>query len=556
MTVYVDLAPHEFAANFLYTHGGLTPYFAADSIVKRHDGSHATEFRDAGEKWVAKLYYQSSGIVHPGGYTTTGTEWSLHPHTDGKVDTISREYRIHVFRHPDEDPVEEQKVNYHMAPRWQGMKTVNNEGEVSEFSIPDQIREGVNIKAKGANIEFDRYETLLQRAADALDLNSRYFQNPHDHSNVQDAERYVRLHTDRSGPVHARDGPIAQLGHLLESDREGYRKVVQNDDDGHRNNLPGYYHTVTLGPKRVREAFPSHALPKEVKHYYAREAYQKPDSDPLAHPKLGASYQANRWDRKLGVEKDDLAQLTRELEETVLSVLAEAGLNVRPSEGADPDADPDPDRQFVPDAYFEPTESDREVSIVSLDLTELEQKQESIVIQHVADGLSPVAWETLETLVTDGGTVSPDDVAEQYDRHAGSVRRAIKQLPDLIEHDYGEIKLRSDHIAEYVYEAVQDAQDATRRAVEATARAKEAAERGVDETTGAFMAWCARVGIEVDGRRDARLTLRFDGVNNVTRKAKRAYQLWCEAGKDPQRFRSAKLDLGEKGYCPAWQALG
>lgn len=48
-------------------------------------------------------------------------------------------------------------------------------GEVNELSVPDQIDEGINVATRGANIEFHRYERLLQRAAAALDVNSRYF---------------------------------------------------------------------------------------------------------------------------------------------------------------------------------------------------------------------------------------------------------------------------------------------------------------------------------------------------------------------------------------------
>jgi hypothetical protein len=74
------------------------------------------------------------------------------------------------------------------------------------------------------------------------------------------------------------------------------------------------------------------------------------------------------------------------------------------------------------------------------------------------------------------------------------------------------VTLRSQHIAELVHEAVQEA---SQRAVEAGARAVEAAERGVGETTSALMAFCAKHGIGVDDRRDAQLKLRFDDVENV-----------------------------------------
>lgn len=48
-------------------------------------------FIDDGEEWVVKLYYQDSGIVHPGSETLTGTDWRLNE---------MREFRLSVQRHP------------------------------------------------------------------------------------------------------------------------------------------------------------------------------------------------------------------------------------------------------------------------------------------------------------------------------------------------------------------------------------------------------------------------------------------------------------------------
>jgi ParB-like chromosome segregation protein Spo0J len=189
--------------------------------------------------------------------------------------------------------------------------------------------------------------------------------------------------------------------------------------------------------------------------------------------------------------------------------------------------------------------------LIELDLNRIRSEQESIVIKHVADGLSPVEWGALETLVTDGGEVSPADIADKQGFHPGSVRRALDRIDDLVQHEYGEVTLRSQHIAELVHEAVQEAKEASRRAVEAGVRAVEAAERGVDETTSALIAFCAKHGIAVDDTRDARLKLRFDDVENVENRLKKAYQLWKDAGKDPIRFRHAQVDLGEKGIATA-----
>lgn len=114
----------------------------------------------------------------------------------------------------------------------------------------------MNVRVSGSNIEFTEYLPLLQQAAAVVGIQGEYFSDSHPYSNVQDAGRYVRLDREVSGPVHSRDGPIVHLGHLLENDREGYRKTVQNDQNERGETLLGYYQTVTLDRRRIQEAFP------------------------------------------------------------------------------------------------------------------------------------------------------------------------------------------------------------------------------------------------------------------------------------------------------------
>jgi hypothetical protein len=540
VTGFVEPAPHEFAANYLFDADGLAPFFAADSQVKAGGGSQRAEFHNLGERWTVTLYYQDSNVIHPGSRLPTGTEWRLDE---------MREFRLKVKRHGEEDPVGQQSFNAHITPRWQGMQIEKGDGTVSEYSVPDGIHEAVNVKIQGSNIDFHRYLKLLHSAVSAIGIRENYFEEPHEYSNVQDAERYVRVHEDASGPVHAREGPIASMGHLLESDRQGYRKVVQNDEDGHGRNLPGYYHTVTLGPRRIREAFPDHALPKEVKHYYAREALSQGDS-PLAHPKIGASYQVSRWDEKLGVTPEELNQLERELDQTVLSVLADAGLDIAPSQGSGP---------FVQDAYFQVETTEDGPEPIGLDLTHIRSTQESVVIRHLAGGLSPVQWESLQTLVTDGGVVSPADIADEHGRHVESVRRALRGIEDLVVHEYAEVSLRSSHVAELVHDAVQDAQEAVKRAAETGAKAIRAAEQGMEETMSVFIAWAARHGIDVDdalSRREARMKLRVGEPGMETRQAiKEGFRIWKEAGLPEERFRMARVRFRDGGLSDAWRYL-
>jgi hypothetical protein len=529
----VKCAPHEFSANLIFDDYALRPYFGMNQAVKRGEGSVEARFALNGEDWTARLSYKDSGIIHPGETNPQGTEFL--------IESVP-EYELVV--QAADDPAEQKSFHVNISPRWQGMKVENSNGERSELSIPSDIHEGINLTVSGSNIPFADYLPLLREAFGAVGIRRQYFQNPHRHSNVRDAEMYVRLHRERSGPVHAREGTIAKLGHLLENDRAGYRKLVQNDEDEHGRNLPGYYHTVTLGPNRVSTAFAQHHLPREIKHYYSREAAGMDEDDPLAHPKLGASYQANRWDEKLDVEADALDRLERELSETVLSVLSEDGIQVHTGP-----ADP-----FVSDAYFDADEHDRDDPLTDLDLTEIESHQEHVVINHLADGFSPVEWESLETLVTDGGRVSPTDIAETNDRHVGSVRRALNRIPEMVEHAYGEVSLRSDYIAELVAEAVNDAKESIRRAVDTGAKARLAAERGEDHETSTLMAFAAKHGIDVNGSREARLHLRMNR-EGARRRIKEMARLWEQAGRDMIRLREAQIEFNDGSVSPLFTYL-
>jgi hypothetical protein len=543
----IQCAPHEFAANFVFH--GLDPWFAADSIVKDHGGSTGyIDFESAGERWQARLSYQSSNLLPPaGGQTLAGTTI--------QHETI-REFRFKVRRHPEEDSVEKQDFVAHIAPRWHephedakktGMWGEKKDGSITKVTVPARLTEGVNVRIDGSNIEFGRYRQLLDRAAEAAGLSAYHFETPDDElSNVLDAEMYVRLDREQSGPIHARDGPLARMGHLLEHDRTGRRKLDQNDDDNHGRNLPGFYHTATLDRARIREAFPSHHLAKEVKHYYAREALAMPDDHPLRHPKLGASYQRSFMrhdDDPIRPDADSLDELRTELVETVLSVLDSAGLDLDPSLGSD---------LYVSDAYFDADRREDVRDLPRLELDHIQHEQENTVITTFAElgGLSPVEQETIETLLADGGQVSPTDVAEKHGRHVDSVRRAARRIDDLLDRTYGEIRIRSSYVAGLLSDAIDRAKEAFSTAAKTIDTVRRAEDRGLDESTSAFLAWAASHGVDHKDARDARLELRLgkvEGVRELKAKVSIGFNKWLEAGRDRTRYTSATVKAQKPG---------
>ena len=527
---------HEFTANLNFNTHGLKPWFAADSLVKDGGGSvkrRGVDLDALDDAAAVKLYFHPSAIQPPkGGETLAGTPV--------EQNTI-REFRIRVEAM---DGLGERKANFHIRPRWANLEAETDDGRTVEISVPDSLAnnhtDAINVRASGSNIPFADYHDLLVDAADALGISKRYFADYHAAtSNIQDAARYVRIHADASGPIHARTGPLVQMAHVLENDRQGYRKLVQNDDDERGRNLPGFYHTTTLGPERIREVWPNHGLPKEVKHYYKADALDRNKSDPLRHPKLEAAFQVSRADSTLRYDDDAIQQLNRELDETLYSILADAEIDLRGGEGS----------PYVADHYFTAENALTDASIVSLNLSQIYHEQESVVYKHLVGGggLSPIQQEILGTLLTDGGTVSPGDIADAHSRHVDAVYRALGKMDDLIEREYGSVSLKSTYVAELVHDAIQQAESAFKRATNATAEALEAADRGLDERTSAFVAWCEKHGLNFNEKGDSMSInlgeIGADSAKEARRKAieiiREGYDLWCDMNRDEIKYREA-----------------
>jgi len=103
-----------------------------------------------------------------------------------------------------------------------------------------------------------------------------------------------------------------------------------------------------------------------------------------------------------------------------------------------------------------------------------------------------------------------------------------------------------------------------REAASASAKALEAAERGLDERTSAFLAFCGKYDIDVQNKRDARLRLRFgeldpDADPAPELLAKTAFRMWTDAKQDAARFRTATVEWrrpnGDRRAVDAWRLL-
>lgn len=536
----VETQHHEFTINYNFDRiegqrrQPLKALFAFDSRIKEEtkpgEDAFETTFTVGDERWCARLRYTRSGLLPPsGGCTSYGTRFDLEE---------IREPRVDIWRHKGEDPGQDysenlkQNIHAHIRPRWQNLRAEKDDG--SEVSLSHPLEEGLSIRMNGSNVAFDRYLDLFRAAVDALGIHRDYFSEPHESSNVQDAAKYVRVHTHASGPVHSRTGPLAKMGHLLEDDRSGYRKTVQNDDDKYGNKKPGWYHTTTLGPDRIQALFPRHEFPKESKHYYHEEYQNYSIRQALRHPKVEVAYQVSRWDGKVG--HDEIDQLEREIDELLYALLQDAGLDLRAG-----------GKTYVEDAYFAAENVERDdLTIPNLNLTEIKQEQRDVVIDTVCrqGGLSESEFGVLQTLVTDGGEVSPQDIADDQSLHLDTVYRALEKLGDLVEREYGSVSIRSSYVADLVTDAVVSARESVERVVDTAVEAVQAADRGLDDRTTAFHAWATKYGLNYD-KEDGDVTVRLGEIeadsesearNKITRILREGHKLWEKMNRDPDEF--------------------
>lgn len=459
----IRLQTHELDAHLIFTgtdtHDGLDPYFWLDSVRKSHDGwetegKPTATMQHEGETYHLCFDYDKSGL-------------DVWEHESYELESVP-EFRIYFQRddelysgeRPDKSDRAGAAGTMTFRPRWPGL---TSDGD--EVNVPDLNGPYVDVEIQQSNHRPAELPELLRRATQAFGGNTRYWSDPHHTSNVTDMAVYVRLNRSDSGPIHAANGPIARMHTLLEGDREGFRKHVEN-----HTKIPGYYVTTTLTPERAGELVPGHRLPFEVKHYYPREPGQFDASDALYHPKVEVSYQTARTDDTLYWE--DVTDARRELSENLLNTLDWAGISLTTGE------------PYVSDVYFDAEESVRhQVKIVDDPTPEIESEQKAAVMRVWGDMLESDR-DVVEKLLADGGSVSPQDAADSTGHSYRTIRRVVDRLEGIVEHSYGDIQIRSKKVQQELLERVRAAGENFKNAVETTVMA--AADAGSERSRSAW----------------------------------------------------------------------
>ncbi|RDZ38762.1 AsnC family protein [Haloferax sp. Atlit-47N] len=448
---------HEFSA-YLKWDDALSAYFGLVSLYKMHDfeeyGRLRTGFDYDGDEWSIEFgYADNPGLAVPDDDADLGRY-------DWRLEDVP-EFTIHIYPGAYQSFGEAKADNrkrayFRVRPRWPGVESKSGQTIPNPHGIL-----GVDVETRGSYFEFTDYPTLLYQALDELHERQTEFgwssfteirpetcspENIHKSSNITDAELYVRGKKGETGGVFAIDGTLHRLSMILGRERRGYAKSVRDD-----RKCRGYYHTATICAMRAAEVVGGHELPKEFKHYHVRNP-DAVEGTVLENPKIGVSYQNSLYDDTLRF--NDVDRLYRELDEALLNVLNWSDLPTTPDH-----------QKYVADDYFEADGEARMVKVIENQLPRIAQQQDDEIRKFaVAGNMNETDVALVDELVTDGGNVSPADLADRIGKDISTVYSALKRLGELVIHEYGHVELASKHIANGIVEHIESA----KRTVECT----------------------------------------------------------------------------------------
>jgi len=504
-TLFLEPAPHECKA-FLNFEGSLKAYYALDR-AKKDDSAPGVEpsthhFDYGGESFELSFRRKSSGFIPP-------------DRDDYRLESVP-EFVLDV-----EAVTEPRKrhVNFVLSPRCDGLQTSSG-----AFQSPDFT--GVSVHAQGANLSPTDYPQLLRFAAETIDVNPRYFDTPHKTSTLYEYERYVRIRRSKSSPIHKSGGTIEQLfEHITDIARR--REFV---DDNTKTS--GFYNVVRFDSDASGSILSGHSLGKQVKHYHPKHP-RSDANNPLYHPKLGVLFRSSL--NRDTVRWDDVEQVERELDETLLNVLSWSGLPTRSDSSV-----------YVSDAYFDASESYSKIALRDNPLPQIRREQNALVVENVSanPSLEQSDVDVLEVM-TDGGSQIDDEttageIASETDWSRRTVYRVLERLDGVLTSSNGSVRFASSYLRDSVGSLLGEVRDALERDEKV----------GESQSRSVFQEWCRTYGVEVTDDDDAFLQLRLGRLNDKSIEdiLRDGYRAWRESGRVSRRFKMANVVYHKDGF--------
>lgn len=455
----LDVQTHRLAAQMTFDQHDMAPYWGIVSAYEP-DLDGATFSYNQEDYSIETATHWSGKIADP----------------SGDIDGGLNEYKLGVWT---DDDAQDKGADFTFRPGYPRATHVDT-GEPIQ-SLPTELPESIRVQVEATNLSNIDVLALLAALADAIDLNPRYFQAPHEWSSIYELETYVRIDRDVADQKLTADGGVLErIARFSNGRGRGEHKWDHEDRQGH-------YEAVALDPQSWARLLDGQSLPKRLKCYHpANPRSEADEDDPLSHPKLEVQYWAG-YQQQRSLDWYDFEQHLDELRETTLNALNWADISLEPDEDV-----------HIADDYWSLERCPESVRIVSNPMPELEDQQQATARETLIDPeASRAEFDVLEALA-DGGSRHYDDIADEADRSSSTVYRAAQQFADVLEIVDGSIQYADDVVRqeiEGIVDRYQSARDSAADALRATAESDIPVGETHDGEPSALESWMNRHGI-------------------------------------------------------------
>ena len=530
----IRTAPHECKGYLTLAEYGLDPYWALTRLlIEDYDGHGEIDVEINGETWEVEFAYQKSGFA------------------PRETDPINAErlYEPRILAYGNG----ERKATYNLSPRFEDMRHYETGERLPQPFNSIDPDEGLSVHFQGSNLEPQRYKDLLPVFVDALAeeagtrMREGYFGQPaHPMSTIYEYERYVRLTRSMNQKLIGQGGVMQKLMLLL-AEKEGTQATYDIDNE----DVVGKLHKLLLERVDVQEMLPGHRRGRQLKSYLTENPDYFDSEDDLYHPKVGVLLKkslnnGNAFDWH---KRDELCE---RIDETIVNALAWSGI---PTQAGG--------TTFVSDDHFQATAAEEPVAIYDDPTPQMEAEQQSVLItalQSMTDADSDI----IESLVTDGGRVHPEELADRTGYGLSTIYRALQRLDGVLENAGASVRFTSRKIADEIQGIVESAE----YQIENAAKRVEAL-LGMETrqaASGAFQAWLNRYAgeVEIEERGDDETlrirvdtilsTLKSRSAPHVQEVVRELLEAWDDDGRDVRQLRDAYLEYktgpGDRDVAP------
>lgn len=460
----VALATHGLGMKLLFDDHGLSPYWGVVSTYEPDHADRLEDFAAVGESWevVASNHWEGQ-IAPPEGQDLEGGLYE-YSYTVEAIDEVGDRDAVIQFR-----------------PGFPDAKNVNSGEDLQ--ALPDDLPESTRVQLITTNLEPAEALELLEAFAEHIGLNRTYVSgDPHEYSRAYQIERYGRIRREISEDYIVGGGGILDQLANVASDQRGRGSYKWDHEE-----IVGHYQAVATDPETWGMLLPDgrEQHGKRIKNYHPANPRGEAGDDPLSHPKVEVAL-SNEYDLEGSVPFDELEDVLEELDETLYNVVHWAGVPLPPHAGVWVDSD----------EYFDLEPAAFSPELRSNPLPELrEEIKKHVETELIRAELSPTQEELL-TVLTDGGAMHYEELAEEGESGTSTVYRLVDKLRSLLTTDDGIVDFADNVTREHVRGIVDKVRETADWATESIRQVAEEHDI-LRKDDGPLTEWMQRHGVRV-----------------------------------------------------------